>query len=47
MHDFRDGLRKQRRRQANTNRMIGFAKNMTDDEIKHGRVLRLHKGGAG
>jgi cytochrome c553 len=35
MHDFRDGLRKSADpRKANTNRMIGFAKNMTDDEIK-------------
>jgi cytochrome c553 len=35
MHDFRDGLRKSADpRKANTNRMIGFAKNMTEDEIK-------------
>jgi len=35
MHDFRDGLRKSADpRKANTNRMISFAKNMTDDEIK-------------
>jgi len=35
MHDFRDGLRKSGDpRKANTNRMIGFAKNMTEDEIK-------------
>src|ERR1019366_3982400 len=35
MHDFRDGNRASADpRKANTNRMIGFAKNMTDDEIK-------------
>ena len=35
MHDFRDGLRKSGDpRKANTNRMISFAKNMTEDEIK-------------
>ena len=35
MHDFRDGNRKSSDpRKANTNRMISFAKNMTDDEIK-------------
>jgi cytochrome c553 len=35
MHDFRDGLRKSSDpRKANTNRMISFAKNMTDEEIK-------------
>ena len=35
MHDFRDGMRKSAdSRKANTNRMISFAKNMTDDEIK-------------
>jgi len=35
MHDFRDGNRKSGDpRKANTNRMISFAKNMTDDEIK-------------
>ena len=35
MHDFRDGLRKSADpRKANTNRMISFAKNMTEDEIK-------------
>jgi len=35
MNDFRNGLRKSGDlRKANTNRMIGFAKNMTDDEIK-------------
>ena len=35
MHDFRDGLRKSAdSRKANTNRMISFAKNMTEDEIK-------------
>ena len=35
MHDFRDDLRKSGDpRKANTNRMISFAKNMTDDEIK-------------
>jgi cytochrome c553 len=34
MHDFRDGMRKSAdSRKANTNRMISFAKNMTDDEI--------------
>lgn len=35
MHDFRDGNRKSSDpRKANTNRMISFAKNMNDDEIK-------------
>src|SRR5882672_10829048 len=35
MNDFRNGLRKSADpRKANTNRMISFAKNMTDDEIK-------------
>ena len=35
MHDFRDGNRSSADpRKANTNRMISFAKNMTDDEIK-------------
>ena len=35
MHDFRDGLRQNADpRKANTNRMIGFAKNMTEEEIK-------------
>ena len=35
MHDFRDGMRKSADpRKANTNRMISFAKNMTDDEIQ-------------
>jgi cytochrome c553 len=35
MHDFRDGNRKSSDpRKANTNRMISFAKNMTEDEIK-------------
>jgi cytochrome c553 len=35
MHDFRDGLRKSAEpRKDNVNRMIGYAKNMTDDEIK-------------
>lgn len=35
MHDFRDGNRKSTdTRKANTNLMIQFAKNMTDDEIK-------------
>src|SRR5580700_10264634 len=35
MHDFRDGLRKSAEpRKNNSNLMIQFAKNMTDDEIK-------------
>ena len=35
MYDFRDGNRKSTdTRKANTNLMIQFAKNMTDDEIK-------------
>ena len=35
MMDFRDGLRKSTdSRKANTNRMAGFAKGMTDEEIK-------------
>jgi cytochrome c553 len=35
MNDFKNGLRKSADpRKANTNRMISFAKNMTDDEIK-------------
>src|SRR6266566_323069 len=35
MNDFKNGNRKSADpRKANTNRMIGFAKNMTDDEIK-------------
>ncbi|HEX5278784.1 MAG TPA: c-type cytochrome, partial [Micropepsaceae bacterium] len=35
LHDFRDGLRHSADpRKANTNRMIDFAKAMTDDEIK-------------
>jgi len=35
MHDFRDGLRKSAEpRKGNTNLMIQFAKNMTDDEFK-------------
>jgi cytochrome c553 len=35
MHDFKDGLRKSAEpRKNNTNLMIQFAKNMTDDEIK-------------
>jgi cytochrome c553 len=35
MHDFRDGNRGSADpRKANTKRMAGFAKNMTDDEIK-------------
>jgi cytochrome c553 len=35
MHDFRDGNRKSADpRKANTNLMVQFAKNMTDDEIK-------------
>ena len=35
MHDFRDGLRKSAEpRKANTGRMIGYAKSMTDEEIK-------------
>jgi len=35
MHDFRDGLRKSAEpRKNNTNLMVQFAKNMSDDEIK-------------
>ena len=35
MNDFKNGLRRSADpRKANTNRMIGFAKNMSDDEIK-------------
>src|SRR6202008_3228167 len=35
MNDFKNGKRKSAdTRKANTNRMIGFAKAMTDDEIK-------------
>lgn len=35
LHDFRDGLRKSAdSRKANTNRMVDFAKAMTEDEIK-------------
>ena len=43
LHDFRDGLRKSADpRKGNTNRMVDFAKAMTEDEIADRKSTRLN-----